>query len=239
MRNYGTKVLVTVLFISGQFLTLIDFARAANAVSNVAISNITGSSAVVTWNSTCDSTSEVSYGTSVDYGNTIEGTGNFTAHQKDLTSLLPGTTYHFRVKSVAASTTADCTAGESAASGDMTFKTSGTAPSQGISSTATSNNSSSKKKSKKKKLKIKNSKKTVKRGAVLKQSGSGFSKKSTIQLYFSKANGTFYPPQAIVTNKKGAFMVSFKVNKPVGKYKWYAYDVNKKKKSKVLSYKVK
>lgn len=95
-----------------------------------------------------------------------------------------------------------------------------------------------KEKEKKKKRKITNSKAKVSRGQVLTQRGKRFSKKSIVLLYFSKPGGGYYTPMKIMTSKSGAFVTSYRVNKPTGKYNWYAVDQKTGKKSKVVTYTV-
>lgn len=95
-----------------------------------------------------------------------------------------------------------------------------------------------KEKEKKKKRKITNSKAKVSRGQVLTQRGKRFSKKSIVLLYFSKPGGAYYAPMKIMTSKSGAFVTSYRVNKPAGKYNWYAVDQKTGKKSKVVTYTV-
>ena len=79
---------------------------------------------------------------------------------------------------------------------------------------------------------IKNSKDTVKFGMILIQSGKGFSKKSDVTLFFGTAKSV------VKTNSSGSFSVSYKINKPPGKYSWYALDLKTGKKSKTITYKV-
>ncbi|MGB4942897.1 MAG: hypothetical protein WBO92_02185, partial [Candidatus Moraniibacteriota bacterium] len=87
--------------------------------------------------------------------------------------------------------------------------------------------------------KITNSVKSVKRGGTLTQRGKKFSKNSIVALYFSKPNGTYYPPMKIKTSGSGAFMLKYRVTKPPGKYSWYVVDTKTGRKSKVLTYTVK
>ncbi|MDD4601229.1 MAG: hypothetical protein PHQ46_09275 [Negativicutes bacterium] len=89
-----------------------------------------------------------------------------------------------------------------------------------------------------KKREIKNSPKTVSRGKILIQSGKRFSKSSNVALYFSRPTGGYYPPQIIKTNNKGNFTIAYKVNKPQGKYGWYAVDLKSGWKSKTITYRV-
>lgn len=86
---------------------------------------------------------------------------------------------------------------------------------------------------------ITNSKSTIKFGQTLIQRGKKFSKKSPVLLYFSKPNGTYYPPQRILSDKSGNFLITFKNFKPKGIYSWYAVDAKTGKRSKVVKYRVK
>ncbi|MEI7890703.1 MAG: cohesin domain-containing protein [bacterium] len=86
---------------------------------------------------------------------------------------------------------------------------------------------------------ITNSKKTVTNGQILTQRGKKFSKNSFVMLYFGKPGGGFYAPQKVKTSASGGFTVTYKVNKPKGKYGWYVFDTAKNKKSKTIYYTVK
>ena len=86
-------------------------------ISNINATNITTSSATITWNTDEPSTSHVDYGTTTSYGNT-EGNGFLvTNHSVGLAGLSPNTTYHYRVRSTDASN-------NEAVSSDGTFTTS-------------------------------------------------------------------------------------------------------------------
>lgn len=86
---------------------------------------------------------------------------------------------------------------------------------------------------------ISNSKKNVKIGQVITQRGKKFAKNNFALLYFAKAGGGYYAPQKIKTSSSGAFAVTYRVNKPKGKYGWYAVDVKTGKKSRTIYYTVK
>ncbi|HBI33676.1 MAG TPA: hypothetical protein DEA43_00400 [Candidatus Moranbacteria bacterium] len=86
---------------------------------------------------------------------------------------------------------------------------------------------------------VKISRAKAKNGVVLKQSGSNFSKKSEVQLFFSKADGSYELAKKTVTDKNGKFSVKNKiVGKSPGKYNWYALDTKTNKKSKKSYYTV-
>jgi hypothetical protein len=88
-------------------------------VSNVAVSNVTSTSATVSWTTDEPSTSEVQYGPTASYGQSAGNATLVTAHTVTLSGLQPGTTYHYRVVSVDAASNE----GESA---DATFATAAT-----------------------------------------------------------------------------------------------------------------
>lgn len=98
--------------------------------------------------------------------------------------------------------------------------------------------SSSKKKATSKRG-ISQSKKSIAQGQVLIQRGKKFSKSSRVALYFSRPNGSYYPPMIITTTKNGSFSVTYRVTKPKGTYKWYAVNLKTGWKSKTASYQVK
>jgi hypothetical protein len=86
-------------------------------ISGVASSNITGTSATITWSTNEPSDSQIEYGTSTGYGfSTASNLSMVTSHSQTLTGLAEKTTYHYRVKSRDA-------AGNLAMSGDFTFTT--------------------------------------------------------------------------------------------------------------------
>ena len=77
---------------------------------------------------------------------------------------------------------------------------------------------------------IKNSKKTVKSGDYIVQSGKNFPKKSKVLVYFQRNNESYYPPKVVYTDSKGKFSIKYKVNKPVGVYNWFVQDYKSGKK---------
>ncbi|MEM3738881.1 MAG: fibronectin type III domain-containing protein [Thermoplasmata archaeon] len=85
-------------------------------ISNVAVKNITATSAIITWITDEPSSSVVDYGTTTAYGKSATGAGNTTSHSVSLSGLTPGTLYHFMVKSTDAY-------GNAANSSDYTFTT--------------------------------------------------------------------------------------------------------------------
>jgi len=91
------------------------------------------------------------------------------------------------------------------------------------------------------KRKIGNTPKTVARGKILINYGKHFSKNSQVALYFTRSDGTYYPPRYVRTNSKGSFSLAYLVptSKVIGKYKWYAVDQKTGKKSDKVTYRVK
>ncbi len=89
-------------------------------ISGVTASNITTTSAIITWSTNEASTSQVDYGTTTAYGSSspLDST-LLTSHSRTLSGLTASTTYHFRVRSTDA-------VGNTATSGDNTFTTSAT-----------------------------------------------------------------------------------------------------------------
>jgi beta-lactamase superfamily II metal-dependent hydrolase len=79
-------------------------------------SNITASTATITWTTDEASNSVVEYGLTTSYGNTSSNATNVTSHNVGLSSLAANTLYHYRVKSTDA-------AGNTATSGDHSFQT--------------------------------------------------------------------------------------------------------------------
>ena len=85
-------------------------------ISNVQVTDITETTATITWTTDEPADSVVEYGTTTNYGYTKSDSTLVTSHSITLTGLSPGTTYHFRVKSTDA-------AGNTAVSQDYTFTT--------------------------------------------------------------------------------------------------------------------
>jgi glucose/arabinose dehydrogenase len=91
--------------------------RTAPTISGRTATNITGSSAQITWTTNEAATSRVEYGLTTSYGSstTLDPT-LVTAHSVALTGLASNTTYNYRVRSIDA-------AGNEAVSANSTFKT--------------------------------------------------------------------------------------------------------------------
>ena len=89
----------------------------APTISGRTATNITGSSAQITWTTNEPATSRVEYGLTTAYGSstTLDPT-LVTAHSVALTGLAPNTTYNYRVRSIDA-------AGNERVSANSTFKT--------------------------------------------------------------------------------------------------------------------
>ncbi len=92
-------------------------------LSDIAVSNISTSSATVAWKTDEPATSQVLFGTAPNYSasSTLDSTAT-TTHRVMLSGLSPATLYHFSVQSGLASTTASTTY-SIASSSDMTFST--------------------------------------------------------------------------------------------------------------------
>lgn len=86
---------------------------------------------------------------------------------------------------------------------------------------------------------IRNSKSKVRINSILIQSGKNFSKNSSVQIFSNKLGGIYNFSNLVKTDKKGSFAFSNKINKPVGKYCWYALDTKNNKKSKKACFTVK
>ena len=87
------------------------------AISAVQSSNITASGATITWTTNVATNSQVEYGLTSSYGSVTTVDSNLvTSHTEAITGLLASTLYHFRVKSIDASSNL-------AVSGDYTFTT--------------------------------------------------------------------------------------------------------------------
>ena len=103
----------------------------APVITNVQVTNITTSTARVTWTTNEVATSQVDYGTTALYGLITSDSSYETSHLVSLSGLSEGTTYHLKVTSVDASL-------NSASSSDYSFATlTDTAPANVSSFTAT------------------------------------------------------------------------------------------------------
>lgn len=89
---------------------------AAPIITNVQATNITETTADITWTTNVAATSSVDYGTTASYGSTETTGGTTFTHNVGLTGLSADTLYHFRVRSTGIST-------PEATSGDFTFTT--------------------------------------------------------------------------------------------------------------------
>lgn len=98
--------------------TSISTDTAPPVISNVQSSNVTDTTATITWTTDESSSSVVEYGSTTSYGSTAAGNSDAISHTVNLTGLLNGSTYHYRVRSADA-------VGNSGQSGDYTFVTTG------------------------------------------------------------------------------------------------------------------
>jgi hypothetical protein len=88
-------------------------------ISSVNAINITMTGATITWDTDEPATSQVKYGATASYGNSTVEDGNLvTGHSVDLTNLIPGIEYHYRVISKDSSSNEKISI-------DYTFKTPG------------------------------------------------------------------------------------------------------------------
>jgi hypothetical protein len=88
------------------------------AFANIQASSVTTNSATITWTTSLPSTSQVDYGTSTNYANSVPSSPDpnmVTTHAETLTNLQPSTLYHYRVKGFDGTT--------QNVSGDFTFTT--------------------------------------------------------------------------------------------------------------------
>lgn len=114
---------------SGNLVTSVDFSfttlkladTAPPVISNIRVTDITGISARVLWDTNEPSTSFVKFGLETAYGGTSGNAALATSHSVDLNGLSPDTLYHFQVISADA-------AGNTAESTDQTFRTLDTIP---------------------------------------------------------------------------------------------------------------
>jgi len=94
----------SVISSSGRYSADLAFTTAMAEISTVTVT-INGNSATLTWETDRDSTSEVRYGTTSDYGYVISDSSNDDEHSLTINGLASGTNYHFMVRSVRTSTT--------------------------------------------------------------------------------------------------------------------------------------
>jgi peroxiredoxin len=107
----------------GELTTLSEAVPTQLLVSGVNISQITSSTATITWQTDKPATSQVNYGITTAYGSTTPLDEKLTtSHNIPLTGLQPNTTYHFRVESK------DASGNDSTSGTDQTFTTLSTVP---------------------------------------------------------------------------------------------------------------
>ena len=83
-------------------------------ISNIAVTDVSGQSATISWTTDQPATSRLDFGETIAYGNIVADTELVSEHGVVLTGLLAGTTYHFTI-------TAANAAGATATSADQTF----------------------------------------------------------------------------------------------------------------------
>ena len=102
----------------GELTTLATADKTPPTISGVNVSNITESSAIITWTTNESATSQVTYGKTETYGSsTTPDTKLTTSHSVTLTGLDDGTTYNFQVISK------DSSGNEATSTTNQTFET--------------------------------------------------------------------------------------------------------------------
>jgi hypothetical protein len=96
--------------------TEITAGESAPTLSNIVISDISDTSAKITWTTDKSATSVVDYGTTSGYGSSKTDSTSTTSHSVTLDSLSANTTYHFNLKNTAANNL-------TGQSGDQSFTT--------------------------------------------------------------------------------------------------------------------
>ncbi len=101
MHNQAKKYLsVLAIGVSVAYFALPATAQTAMQISDVSVSNITDTKAVVRWNTNIASTSRIDFGLDTSYGVYLTtGSELRTSHEITITSLTPLSTYHFSVTS--------------------------------------------------------------------------------------------------------------------------------------------
>lgn len=84
-------------------------------MSDITISNLSATSATISWTTNQNSTASIDYGTTSGYGSTLTDGTSSTSHSFNITGLSANTRYHFNTKSIGSVNTAQ--------SGDQTFTT--------------------------------------------------------------------------------------------------------------------
>ncbi len=87
-------------------------------INNINVTDITDSSATISWTTDQPTQGVVEYGTTTSYGAAISGLSEETTHSITITNLAPSTTYHFRIA-------ASSTNGTTTYSSNSSFKTNG------------------------------------------------------------------------------------------------------------------
>lgn len=113
---YHCQALSTNAYGSAQSSDLIFTTAGPPVITNVAVSNLTSTSASISWTTDAASDSQVEYGPTTSYGSIASNASMVTSHAVSLSGLTISTLYHYRVRSV--------NAGGTTYSGDFTFTTS-------------------------------------------------------------------------------------------------------------------
>lgn len=68
-------------------------------ISDVRVEHVTPTTAIIVWKTNHHATSKVNYGTSLDYGKTVQSNNNVREHRVEIKGLRPKTTYNYEVMS--------------------------------------------------------------------------------------------------------------------------------------------
>jgi hypothetical protein len=120
-RTFVLAVAATLLICASLSMTCGSSGDTAKPIlSDIEATEVTATSAAIGWTTNEDATSEVDYGTSDDYGSTLnQDPPSATSHAVVLNGLTPNTNYHYRVRSADES-------GNVSVSTDHSFTTTGT-----------------------------------------------------------------------------------------------------------------
>jgi len=116
-KNIFSSIFVTFIILAGGLITGCGQDTTGPVISNISITEITDSSATVTWITNEPATSRVEYGTTTSYGSkSTFGATLLTNHSIAISKLASETAYHFTVKCIDA-------AYNLSVAGDATFTT--------------------------------------------------------------------------------------------------------------------
>ena len=110
---------VSVSIAGGSVTVVVPSDTTPPVISGLSITNLTDTSAVISWSTNENSNSQVDYGTTTSYTGVVLDSSVTKSHAQTITGLTASTLYHYRVKS-------SDTAGNLATSGDYMFTTQAT-----------------------------------------------------------------------------------------------------------------